>query len=620
MIPIGVYLVYLIVVLFCAGGLVRAAIERGCRWFSAPGDPLVVSVSDTLVLGWVTLAWLTSLVSLVHPITGGVHVLFSAFFLLGGAWPAIQRCRTIPKELRPSLWFVISCGVLAILGLTVKAAGPLFHSDTCLYHLQMVKWVHEFGVVPGLANFDGRLGFNSSADVLAAFYDQFWFHGRSFHVAGLVLYVLLLFVSLNGYWRLVQGDRTLGTFLRCACWLPLLPDFGRPDGWDCLVALSTDWASSVFVLCAVILTAELVDWREIRWSSDSKPQSSVSLPQALAATLVIAFIPTIKLSAAPVLLLLPLIWTRRLMHHWSSATIGIAVAFLAVTPFVARNLILSGHLAYPVGVLDIFPFDWKVPAADVEAMRKLIRALAITPAWADVEHMDFFSEVKNWWHWRSAEIQHYFGWVVLGLVFGLGLAISAVLRRQRLGFYRVAIAAVLCCGVIFWVNNAPEPRLGMCWLYAFGLFPTACFLADSCAAPAIPRPWITGLGQAALLAGSLSLARESGIRWTLVHAWHGQTAPLWEISDAPPVETQMLRNEIGTEIRVSMEEHGCTYNAELPCAATEVFNPYLLFRGSNLSSGFKVAHAGGQCAVLLNPKLTEEAFARYRAAALERKR
>jgi hypothetical protein len=51
------------------------------------------------------------------------------------------------------------------------------HFDTYLYHMSSIQWIEQYRAVPGLANVQERLGFNSSIFVLSAgfsFYFLVW--------------------------------------------------------------------------------------------------------------------------------------------------------------------------------------------------------------------------------------------------------------------------------------------------------------------------------------------------------------------------------------------------------------------------------------------------------------
>ncbi len=64
--------------------------------------------------------------------------------------------------------------------------------DTSSYHIQMVKWIQEFGSVPGIANLHLRFGFNSSWFTSIALF--------SYPVSGLNIYS-----SLNGLLSIWTG-------------------------------------------------------------------------------------------------------------------------------------------------------------------------------------------------------------------------------------------------------------------------------------------------------------------------------------------------------------------------------------------------------------------------------
>ena len=46
------------------------------------------------------------------------------------------------------------------------ASRGYLHFDSGLYHAQAIRWIEEYGVVPGLANLHCRLAYNSSAFIL----------------------------------------------------------------------------------------------------------------------------------------------------------------------------------------------------------------------------------------------------------------------------------------------------------------------------------------------------------------------------------------------------------------------------------------------------------------------
>ena len=48
----------------------------------------------------------------------------------------------------------------------------VIHYDTSLYHAQSIRWIEEYGIVPGLGNLHSRLAYNSASFCLSALYSM----------------------------------------------------------------------------------------------------------------------------------------------------------------------------------------------------------------------------------------------------------------------------------------------------------------------------------------------------------------------------------------------------------------------------------------------------------------
>lgn len=78
------------------------------------------------------------------------------------------------------------------------------HYDTGLYHAQAIRWIEEYGVVPGLANLHSRFGYNSASFALSAFFSETWLIGRPMHcVAGFfaLLCACKCAAGLMAFWK-----------------------------------------------------------------------------------------------------------------------------------------------------------------------------------------------------------------------------------------------------------------------------------------------------------------------------------------------------------------------------------------------------------------------------------
>ena len=76
--------------------------------------------------------------------------------------------------------------VLCLFFTLVWTTREPWHYDTGLYHAQAIRWIEEYGVVPGLGNLQMRFAYNSAFMSLQALFSLGWLVGQSLH-------------SLNGF-------------------------------------------------------------------------------------------------------------------------------------------------------------------------------------------------------------------------------------------------------------------------------------------------------------------------------------------------------------------------------------------------------------------------------------
>jgi len=118
-----------------------------------------------LVSGLVSLTILAQIIVLIFPI-GPITQLILATILLVSALVKWNDCKNFFKKifLEFSIWpttslilFLLSWAIVLIIN-----AGPTMMDDTDSYHVQSIKWIQQYGSVPGLVNLHERFGFNSS--------------------------------------------------------------------------------------------------------------------------------------------------------------------------------------------------------------------------------------------------------------------------------------------------------------------------------------------------------------------------------------------------------------------------------------------------------------------------
>ena len=147
----------------------------------------------------------TSLIAVFAAVIGGMLLRrdLADFFKISKTQACQKKTERSDEGLEnsKSLWRKKNKAVwLLYAGLTLLFAygssRGYMHYDTGLYHAQAIRWIEEYGVVPGLANLHSRFGYNSASFALSAFFSETWLIGRPMHcVAGFFALLCLLCIA-----------------------------------------------------------------------------------------------------------------------------------------------------------------------------------------------------------------------------------------------------------------------------------------------------------------------------------------------------------------------------------------------------------------------------------------
>lgn len=518
------------------------------------------------LVGWALLTALLQAWSLAAPIAGAAQLLFGLG--LGALLLAVRRSWWAAwRQAWPVRWGgaerLGALLLLLLLGwlLTFAAQLPINY-DVGLYQLQTLQWTERFAAVPGLGNVHGRLAFNSSLYLPLALL-------RVATPAGPV-YALSSYM----YALLAAGVvRALVAGLRAP-----LPDARRVWAPALLLLLLVYsfqvWLSSVTPDCT---TAALLALLFVRYAQF--PPARATEAERLLQALLAAWAVTLKLSAAPVLLLpLYAAWAApeplRPGRRWLPP---LALGLLLALPWLARNVVLSGYLVYPLPAVDWFAVDWKLPVAYARMEHNMIVNLARNSAQSPyaAPHQTLWEWWPNWW----APMAGFPGAVVVA---GLASPLVALWRWRRprtaaeQGWAGGWLVAWL--GSVFWFVAAPDYRFGAGFLLVAALWPWL--------GPRWPGPAQTG--RLRYLPGLLLLL------WVL----HQLRDPLYQLrADPARFARRMLRPELppvpatvavpvapGLWVRVPRAGFQC-WGAPLPCA--HCAEAGLRLRGRTLAEGFR---------------------------------
>ena len=344
-------------------------------------------------------------------------------------------------------------GVLMFFVFAYGGSRGYLHFDSGLYHAQAIRWIEEYGVVPGLANLHCRLAYNSSAFVLTALYSMKFMLGQSLHtVAGFMAFVLV-----------VKGLDVAKVFSRKKV---LVSDFVKVAMLFYISIIYTEMMSPASDYFAMLfLFYVVVSWIEL----EERKEKNIT-PYGMLCVL-LAVNVTIKLSAA-IMLLLVLKPAVMLLKEKRYGQIGIylVLGILAVFPYLARNVVLSGWLVYPFPAIDLFSFDWKIPAGEAAYDAEEIKVYA--KGMTDVLLKD--TPMTEWmpkWFWALKGLEKI--WVlgsVISMAAGMVISLWGILRKKTEIYGFLFLQWVMIAGYLFWQIGTPLVRYGYIYILAFPFF------------------------------------------------------------------------------------------------------------------------------------------------------
>ena len=148
---------------FLTGVAVLTPFEKKSGWRAR-------QISSYMMAGLLVLNVYAQYFSLFAGVSLAANAVVIAFCIAAG-WLCRKRIAGIFRDKKEKTGWgrALLCGFLVLLFAYGSSRGYM-HFDTGLYHTQSIRWIEEYGVVPGLANLHSRFGYNSAAFALCALY------------------------------------------------------------------------------------------------------------------------------------------------------------------------------------------------------------------------------------------------------------------------------------------------------------------------------------------------------------------------------------------------------------------------------------------------------------------
>jgi len=350
------------------------------------------------------------------------------------------------KERSTAQWLLAAALWLMILLLN---AGPTMMDDTESYHIQAVKWINEYGTVPGIANLHERFGFNSS-----------WFTSVSFFLPP---------AGGPNFYSMLNG--VISTWLGVFLIFQLKPSEGSGKRKQ---------VSGVDFGIMLVLLLSLACWAMLRGNASTANYDFIT-----ATLILILFIKilqqgrqgrgnafTVELIIWPVhlftvrivnypLLLLSLFGFYLLIKNkeWRRLILLCVLSACLFIAFVTRNVILSGYPFYPSAAFDFFYADWKADEEMLTYLKRYIKYFnRVNEGYLSIEETEklrFPVWIRAWFHYLfyydKPVVVAGLSSVLLHLVF---IKRSFSIYNALTRFFIIVIFAQL----LSWFFIAPDPR------------------------------------------------------------------------------------------------------------------------------------------------------------------
>jgi hypothetical protein len=394
-----------------------------------------VSVPLTLVIGMAQVTALATILALFLPMDGVAAAILLAcgIALVVVARPSLGWSLRRP---RGADWWLVAVVLISVAFCLEAGTEAPTNPDTNAYHAQTIHWIESFPAVPGLGNLSGRLAYNSSWLLLNAAFSFSFLGLGSFRVLPGFMFVASMLQFLRGLRGLMRSDSSVANWMRVL--------FILAASWILRGELSAPGTDLPTILLTWILLSESVEHESSR---DKDPIHEVVL------AVLPAFLIVLKLSTAPLALISGYIFVRVLARREARQAVIIAIMVaLILLPWIAHSVILSGYPVYPYPELDVFHLDWKVPAADVDGVRRGILGWARRPmkGWEEALALPASAWIPQWLEQRTPN-------QLIILALALLSPAGLLLRRSRKYFLPViSVWAALWV----WFLGAPNWRFG----------------------------------------------------------------------------------------------------------------------------------------------------------------
>ena len=409
------------------------------KLFSIPAN-----ITETLLIGLISVNIFTLIISLFYPITIYVLIAFisvSIVLVFYTKKKLVEICHSIFSE-----YHIIALSIPFILiGLYITLHKPGVF-DSGLYHIQSIKWIEEYSTVPGLANLHHRFGFNPiifHVYALTSLKDVF---GQEIFSINLVLFSIFTVYFIHKLYHRFKAKGVDSYFIFYLIFFYVLLLLSAT-----IASPAPDFLSSALLLFIFLQLAE-----------KAEKESASTLKSYLPLLICSTYCIMTKLSTLPIGIFVVYILFSYRQDLKSTARICMGLILMCL-PWFIKTILLTGWILYPLAAIDLFSFDWKVPSSVVQQLNTEIVGWARCPNdfYYEVAHMPLTKWVPIWW----APLTVYIKLLIIGsILFPIMMFVAQFINIISARRLTNMILCVTLSGVCFWFFTAPDFRFGQLFI------------------------------------------------------------------------------------------------------------------------------------------------------------
>lgn len=318
---------------------------------------------------------------------------------------------------------------------------PIWLGDAGLYHLQTIKTINEYPIIPGLGNIHSRLAFNQSYFSLIAL--------LNIHPQGDMAYkfinIYLLCVAGITIYKICRTLKLYGKELFYLLTVTFISILQHP------VSPSPDLTIGIFQALIFILLIKIIQTSNQEVDVLGADIAFIFILGVSALSIKISTVVFVTASIIAISNKIKIIFIK----HKDSKKVLLICGFILLI-HQARGYLLSGYPFYPSPIAGLEDLDWSMSVSNLINERDWIYSWARLPGGIP-------SEVLGSWEWLSPwyEALPQKGW--MPAIASIMLCVIIYLFKSdcvstKLKISLARVYAVLIASIIFWFITAPDIR------------------------------------------------------------------------------------------------------------------------------------------------------------------